>query len=294
MPPPSCTVMIAPVAEDRRHRLGVHRPAGDRVEVHHVQPLKSLGREFARLRRRIGVEHGDPVHVAAHQPDALARPSGRWRENAGSCAGLQWPRAGAARLGSWRQLLGVVAAADDLATQPWRNSDCCPTGLKPMSSYSFDRRRLGFAHVEIEEIEAGLARRLLDRRHQPARQPMAARPFRDEMRGQVDAANGLRLVVARRRSPAAPRPPITPSSPAISARAQAPAARLSSSAPSRRAAAAFQPAEPTAIDDRGLCRVAQVGARSLPRNSRNRSTTGGFSCCSRSPERENYRSAAAR
>ena len=59
--------------ENAFDRRGVHRLAGEgAVEIDDVQPVEALGREGARLRGRVGVEHGRLRHVAAHQAHALA------------------------------------------------------------------------------------------------------------------------------------------------------------------------------------------------------------------------------
>ena len=53
--------------------LRIHRLAGKRaVEIDHVQIFEALGREGARLRRRIEVEHGRARHVALLEAHALA------------------------------------------------------------------------------------------------------------------------------------------------------------------------------------------------------------------------------
>ncbi len=57
----------------RSTAAGVHRLAGEgAVEIDEVQPLEAALLEDARLRGRVGVEHGRLRHVAAHEAHAFA------------------------------------------------------------------------------------------------------------------------------------------------------------------------------------------------------------------------------
>ena len=65
--------------KDRLDGGAVDRAAGEgAVQVDHMQPREAGFGETARLRRRVGVEHGRPRHVARLEAHALRRPSGRW------------------------------------------------------------------------------------------------------------------------------------------------------------------------------------------------------------------------
>ena len=235
----------ADAVADRRHRSAIDRTAGKgAVEIDDVQPFETGCRELPGLCRRIAVEHGGAGHLAAHQADAGAILQVDRRVEDHGCA---WRIVG--------EQLVVIVAGHDPAVDPRIDRVGAPAAIAE-AFIKRNRRALGVAQIEVEHRQPQFAGKTLDLDDDAAAETVAARPGRDEGAGE-NPGEGLRLVVARR--PAQLRragdDPVETADhePALGHQEHALPVILQHLARRR-----LEPAEPAALGDGALGRLAQI------------------------------------